>query len=141
MTERKITYALNRIKSCKEAGYSTEALIRSYQLNVDLLRYIISQSDDDKTQQDKKVKALVKHLLEKATSDSRLKTIVSKKSFKALKPWLTKMDEFFKALKMCHAFNAKPLQSETEKIYGILKISANKLIVNKNAIAATKKQS
>src|SRR5204863_440347 len=63
-----------------------------------------------------------------------------KKTFKALKPWLAKMDVFFKALKTCQAYNTKPLQSETEKIFGILKISANKVIVKKNATETTKKQ-
>ena len=140
MTERKITYALNRIKASKEGGYNIEALVKSYQLNIELLRYIISQTDSGKDQQDKKVKALVKHLVEKAGTDSRLKTIISKKSFKALKPWLAKMDVFFKALKTCQAYNTKPLQSETEKIFGILKISANKVIVKKNATETTKKQ-
>lgn len=78
---------------------------------------------------DKKVKQLVQELLEHSNSDSGMKMIISKKSIKSLKPWLAKTEIFFKTLKLKQPSNIQSLQSETEKIFAILNISANKAFI------------
>lgn len=77
------------------------------------------------------MKAIVAEFLEEVSTNEKLRTIINKKSIKTLKPWLLKMDGFFKNLKTHSPSGLESLQDETEKIYGILKISANKLFVKK----------
>jgi hypothetical protein len=129
MTERKITYQLNKIKKCKEEKYYFEALLRSYHLNVELIRYILTVASPQHSVKDQKTKTLVKIFLHEMSMHPELKSIINKKSLKSLKPWLKKMDEVFRNLKMAHPVNFAELQSECEKIFGILKISANKLLL------------
>ena len=131
MTEKKITYALARIKSCKENGYPLEGLLKSYHLNVDLIKFILSSASPGHSYENKKIKAIVSEFLEEIDTNPALKTIINKRSIKTLKPWLSKMDTFFKSLKLDYPKNIAGLQDETEKIFGILKISANKLFVKK----------
>ena len=132
MTERKIVYSLNRIKACKQNGFLHEGLLKSYQLNVNLIKFILSRSSSGSISfEDKKVKTVVNDFLEEINSNEKMRTIINKRSLKSLKPWLAKMDSFFKELKYGHLPNASALQDETEKIFGILKISANKLFVSK----------
>lgn len=131
MTEKKITYTLNRIKTCKKDGYPLEALINSYHLNVELIKFIFSTCSPGHNFENKKIKALVSEFLEETNSNEKLRTIINKKSIKSLKPWLTKTDQFFKSLKLHAPGNVSSLQDETEKIFGLLKISANKLFVKK----------
>jgi len=131
MTEKKITYALARIKSCKENGYPLEGLLKSYHLNVDLLKFILARTLPDYPFENKKVKVLVNDLLRATDTNPALKTIINKRSVKSLKPWLTKMDAFIRNLKVTYPSNMTSLQDETGKIFGILKISANKLFATK----------
>ena len=131
MTEKKINYALARIKSCKENGYPLEGLLKSYHLNIDLIKFILTSSSPDHSFENKKVKVIVQEFLKEAGANAKLKTIINKRSIKSLKPWLSKMDLFFKSLKIHYPSNMASLQDETEKIFGILKISANKLFVKK----------
>src|SRR3954470_9467630 len=63
MTDRKITYALNKIYAAKEQGFFIEALVRSYQLNVDIIRYILSVAAPHHDIAGKKMRALVKIFL------------------------------------------------------------------------------
>jgi len=133
MTERKIVYALSRIKSCKEQGFYLEALIKNYHLNVDLIRFMLSNAISKYSTKDKKIKVIVQEFLKEIETNEKLKAILNKKNLKAVKPWLDNMDAFFKALKLQYPANLKTLQSDTEKVFGILNISANKLFVkNKN---------
>jgi hypothetical protein len=129
MTERKITYALNKIKSSKETGYHLEAFMRSYLLNVDLIRFILSVASPAIEVKDKKTKSLVNIFLKEMALHPELKSIINKKSLKSLKPWLAKTDVLFKNIKMGIHVSPTALQSESEKIFGILKISANKLLL------------
>lgn len=129
MTEKKISYALNRIKQCKADKYGLEALLRTYHLNLDLLRFIITKADPNYNFEGKKVKEIVKDFHKEALSNASLKTIINKRSIKSLKPWLLKMDAFFKLIKIASPLNIHLLQSESEKICGILKISVHKLHV------------
>ncbi|MDI1356202.1 MAG: hypothetical protein PSX36_14895 [bacterium] len=133
MTQRKITYALNKIKVAKKAGFHIEALIRSYHLNVELLRYMMLIANPEHSAKDKKIKVLVKHFQQEISLHPELKSIIHNKSLKSLTPWLVKMDQFFKAAKLSHFFETNALQQETEKIFGILNISANKLFVKQKA--------
>lgn len=131
MTEKKITYALARIKACKENGYALEGLIKSYHLNTDLVKFILASTSQEHSFENKKIKAIVHELLKEMDTNAALKTIINKRSIKTLKPWLSKMDTFLKNLRLAYPGNLAPLQDETEKIFGILKISANKLFVKK----------
>jgi hypothetical protein len=129
MTEKKVTYALNKIKSCKEKGFMMEALLRTYHLNVELIKYILSACSDDYLVKDKKVKAVFHKFMEEVSVNPKLKAVLNKRNVKVMKPWLEKMDLFFKVLKMKQPLHVKILQSEAEKIMAILNISAAKLFV------------
>lgn len=129
MTEKKISYALNRIKSCKENGFVLEALLKSYHLNLDIIKYILSDAVKGYTFKDKKIKAIVNEFMEEISVNPKLKSILNKKNLKIVKPWLQKMDDFFKALKIGQPSNTKTLLAETEKIFGILNISLSKLFI------------
>ncbi len=127
MTERKIQFALKRIVSSREKGYYPEALIRTYHLNLEILRYILATCVEDYHAKDKKVKVLVADLAHESEKNASLHTILSKKNLKAIKPWLGKMEVFFKTLKHKLPANSRALQQEGEKIAGLLNISVNKL--------------
>ena len=131
MTDKKIIYALSRIKHSKENKYPLEALLRTYHLNIDLLRFIILKVSPKYNFEGKKVKEIIKEFQKEALTNAALKTIITKRSIKSLKPWLLKMDTFFKTLKLESPGNLPVLQNESEKICGILKISVNKLFVKK----------
>lgn len=131
MTEKKITYALNKIKQCKATKHSLEALLISYHLNLDLIKFIIKKASPEYSFDGKKVKEIVKEFHKEASSNPALKSIITKRSVKSLKPWLLKMESFFKGLKLEYPTNISLLQTESEKICGILKISANKLHTHK----------
>jgi hypothetical protein len=129
MTEKKITYALNRIKTCKDNKYLLEALLRSYHLNVELLKFILESCSDEYSVKNQKVKVIIHEFLDEIDGNAKLKSIINKRSIKSVKPWMAKMDVFFKTLKLRQPSNIGALQQETEKIFGILKISTNKLFV------------
>lgn len=133
MTEKKITYALNKIKAAKEKGYLMEALLRTYHLNADIIRYILDTCSEDYLTKDKKVKAIFNKFLEEISVNQKLKAILAKKNLKTLKPWLGKMDVFFKTLKMRQPANMKDLQQEAEKIMGMLNISVSKMFAHNKA--------
>ena len=131
MTEKKITYTLSQIKACKDNKHHTEALILSYHLNVDLLKFIFRSNAPGNSFENKKIKVILTEFIKELDNNTALKTIINKRSIKSLKPWLSKMDLFFKGLKLQYPKNITALQDESEKIFGILKISANKLFVKK----------
>jgi len=131
MTEKKITYAWNRISACKENGFLMEALLKNYHLNLDIIRYILSTYVSGYSFRDKKIKEIVNDVIEETSVNPKLKSILNKKNLKVLKPWLFKMDTFFKALKHGRPVNTKALQQETEKIFALLNISVNKLFAQK----------
>ncbi|HOZ86641.1 MAG TPA: hypothetical protein PL029_02735 [Bacteroidia bacterium] len=127
MTERKITYALNRIKTCKENGFVTEALLKNYHLNLDIIKHILSTYSADYSFEGKKIKNIVNDFLEEISVNPQLRSILNKKNLKVVKPWLQKMDQFFKTLKIKSPANTNALLTETEKIFSILNISISKL--------------
>lgn len=129
MTERKIAYALNRIKLCKEQGFYLEALIKNYHLNVDLIKFMLSNAIPKYSAKDKKIKVIVREFLKEIESNAKLKAILNKKNLKTVKPWLDDMDAFFKILKLHYPSNIKSLQADTEKVFALLNISVNKLFV------------
>lgn len=133
MTEKKVAYALNKIKACKEKGFMMEALLRTYHLNVELIKYILSACSDDYLVKDKKAKAVFHRFLEEVPVNPKLKAVLNKKNVKVMKPWLDKMDVFFKTLKLKQPLNVKILLAEAEKIMAILNISAAKLFVQAKA--------
>ena len=127
MTERKILYALNRIKACKEQGFLLEALLKNYHLNLDIIKYILETCSEEYSPKDKKIKEIFHQFLEEVAVKPKLKAVLNKKNLKIVKPWLHKMEQFFKTLKMHAPSNVKALQVETEKITGLLNISFVKL--------------
>jgi hypothetical protein len=129
MTERKITYALKKIASCKEQGYYLEALLKSYHLNVSLIKYMLASSDSGFSPKGKKIKTIVSQFVKEVTVNPALKSIITKRTLKIVRPWLVKMDDFFKKLKIAQPSHLSELLEETEKIFGVLNISANKLLI------------
>lgn len=129
MTEKKITSALGRIKTCKDNKCHLEALILSYHLNIDVLKFIFKSTVPGYSPENKKPKIILSEFIRELDNHGPLKTIMNKRSAKSLKPWLLKMDLFLKSLKIQYPKNVTHLQEESDKIFGILKISANKLFV------------
>ena len=129
MTQRKIAYALSQIKVCKENGFFLEAFIKSYHLNIELMKFILSKSKPKYEFSGKKIKIILNDFLNEISNDQNLKSIINKKNLKIVKPWLIKVDAYFKDLKLGTLINTKPLLSENEKVFGILNISITKLFI------------
>lgn len=127
MTERKINYALKKIEECRKARHNYEAFILLYQLNAGLIRYLIVSIAADESTKGKKLRSLVKSLQSKIESDPELSSLIQKRSIKSLKPWLEKCESVFKQLRSGEETKLASLIQESEKIFGILKISVNKL--------------
>lgn len=129
MTQRKITYALSQIKVCKENGFFIEAFIKSYHLNIELIKFILLKSKPKYEFSGKKIKIILNDFLNEISNNQNLKSIINKKNLKIVKPWLIKVDDYFKDLKLGASINTKPLLSENEKVFGILNISITKLFI------------
>jgi hypothetical protein len=136
MTERKISSALTKIQACREQGYSLEALMRIYLLNVELVRFLLLTVAPHADMKDKKIKAIVKLLLAELAMHPEMKSIIQKKSLKAIQPWLAKMDLYFRHLKMGQHTSPNPLILESEKVLGLLKISFNKVLGRRSTATA-----
>lgn len=130
MTERKINTAMGRIAVCKKNGHALEAIIRTYCLNADLLRFILSVAAPEQELASKKIKVLLKVFIKESASHPSLKMIIHKQSLKSLQTWMGKMEEFFRELKMGRHLNPGRLQAESDKIFALLRISATKMLVN-----------
>lgn len=128
MTQRKITFALKKINASKLQNNYTEALVRNYHLNLDLIKYIFAHCSSTKSEQNKKVSVLVSELLNELGKNPRCRSIISKKSLKEILPWALKMDAFYKFIKHKQPNNTKLLLNEGEQILAILNISANKIL-------------
>ena len=105
-----------------------EALIRTYHLNLDIIRFLLSSTVPDQNFSDKKGKELLIDLVKSIDDYPKLKTLITKKTAKSLKLWLGKMDLFFKSLKTKQPTGLGGLQSETEKILALLNISLSKFL-------------
>jgi hypothetical protein len=131
MTEKKISLALSRIKKYKAERRPLEALLSTYYLNLDLIKFILTKASPGYKFEGKKLKEILKDCHEQALSNTVLKPIIAKRSIKSCKSWSLKMDTFFKSLKLEFPANISSLLAESETICGILKISASKLLVKK----------
>ncbi|MES2680042.1 MAG: hypothetical protein V4635_09165 [Bacteroidota bacterium] len=118
---------MNRIKTCKENGFVMEALLKNYHLNLDIIKHILGTYSLDYSVEGKKIKTIINDFLEEISVNPQLKSILNKKNLKVVKPWLEKMDLFFKTLKLKPPANTNALLAETEKIFSILNISISKL--------------
>jgi hypothetical protein len=58
-----------------------------------------------------------------------MKAVIDKKALKTVKTWLKRADSFFKSVKLTAPRNLRALQSESEQVFAILKISANKILI------------
>ncbi|MDO8998336.1 MAG: hypothetical protein Q7W45_01120 [Bacteroidota bacterium] len=131
MTQRKTSLTLKKIETSFNNGFVLEALFKNYHLNLDLIKLICSKSELDTFDADKKIKHIISALSEEINKNQNLKTIINKKNLKIVKVWLGKMDVFFKTLKYKYPTNSKTLFQETQKISGILNISAHKIFAHK----------
>lgn len=129
MTSKKISAALQKISNSRKSGFQTEALIRTYHLNLDLIRFLLSKTAREENLSAKKGKELIQELLNGVEQHPPLKALITKKSIKSLKPWIGKMDAFFKTLKTKSPQGIPSLLNEGEKILALLNISANKLLI------------
>lgn len=129
MTEKKIKLILKDIEECKKDGHHLEALLINYHLNLDILKLIASKVCAQKPEEGSKAKHILECIIEGINSESRLKTTINKKNLKMLKPWLAKMDLFFKSLKLKRPTNSQTLLNEGEKIFAVLNLSATKIFV------------
>ena len=129
MTERKINLDLKKIDSAKKQGYWLEALLKNYQLNILLIRFLLKSGTKSPNQEVVKIKHLMTLFIEEVSVNPDLKTIINKKNLKFVKPWLTKMEDFFKSMKQGEIKQAKTLQMESEKVFAVLHISAAKLLL------------
>lgn len=129
MTDRQIQFALKKIQHCKEAGCNTEALIKQYFLNLALIRYMLKMASPATDTDSIKAKALLKQFIKEISLHPQLKAIIHKRSLKSILPWAEKMDVYFKQLKMGHDRPMTALLSESEKVFALLKVSANKVLV------------
>lgn len=129
MTERKINLDLKKIESAKKQGYWLEALLKNYQLNIQLIKFLLKSGTKNPSLDTVKIKQLMALFIEEVSVNSDLKTIISKKNLKFVKPWLSKMEDFLKALKQGEIKNAKTLQQESETVFAVLHISAAKLLL------------
>ncbi len=129
MTERKINLDLKKIDSAKKQGYWLEALLKNYHLNILLIRFLLKSGTKSPNQEAVKIKHLMTLFIEEVSVNPDLKTIINKKNLKFVKPWLTKMEDFFKSMKQGEIKQAKTLQMESEKVFAVLHISAAKLLL------------
>lgn len=122
-------YALSKIEACKEQRFYMEALLKNYHLNLDLIKFMLSSSVPKYSAKDKKAKVILREFTQEIESNVKLKAILNKRNLKAVKPWLNKMDCFFKTVKLHYPDNVRALQADAEKVFVLLNISANKLFV------------
>jgi hypothetical protein len=126
MTQRKILYSLKKIDHCKKKGFYLEALLKNYHLNVEILKLISDKHTSPNTDLIK-AKHILGNLLEQVNDRAELKSTITRKNLKTMKPWLSKMDGFFKTIKVKEPSDTKSLLTEGEKIFAILQMSATKI--------------
>lgn len=129
MTERTINSALKKIKEARDVRHNIEAFFLYYQLNARLMRYILSALQHEKVAGDKKLRVVIKLLQSSIEKDPANSSVIQKRSVKAMKLWVTKCEAHIKALKNGISPPLTGALQESEKIYGILKITVNKLKV------------
>ncbi len=128
MTQRKISFALKKINESKQQQNFTEALVRNYHLNLELLKYIFSYCCATKSEHNKKISILISQLVNELDVKPQFKGVITKKSLKTIMPWALKMEAYYKFLKHKQPSNTKLLLNDGEHILAILNISANKII-------------
>jgi hypothetical protein len=127
MTKKGIESAVKKITQCKEQGHYLEALIRTYHLNSQLVRFLLESSVPHLSLQNKKVKEVMSLFSLEIEMNSKLKTLMTKKNLKPVKQWLKQMDEFFKSLKSTYPKTFQTHQNQGDAVFKLLNLSANKL--------------
>ena len=117
----------------QEEWFFLEALIKNYHLNVELIKHILITIVPNYSIENKKVKTIAKEFQNEISVNNALKSLITKKTFKQVKTWLLKMDVYFRKLKLEQPSNTKALLTETEQVFGIINISANKLFAKNKA--------
>ncbi len=131
MTKRQIIASQKKIDKCKVDGYFLEALLNYYYLNVEILSFISLNLNPNLPVKNIKTKEILNNLIAEVSGQSKSKGIITKKNLKMLKPWVLKMDDFFKTLKIKPPTNTKVIILECEKIFAILNISLTKILISK----------
>ncbi|MCE3260017.1 MAG: hypothetical protein K0S12_1658 [Bacteroidetes bacterium] len=118
---------MRKIDHCKKKGFYLEALVNNYHLNVDILRLISDKYTKENEAEKIKAKRMLANLLNAVNDQPALKSTINRRNLKTVKPWFSKMDGFFKTIKVQPPSNTKTLLTEGEKIFAILQISATKI--------------
>lgn len=129
MTDRQIQFALKKVEAAKQGKYFTEAYIKSYTLNIGMIKFILKALSPTTDVEKLKAKPLIKHFMKEVSLHPEMKAIIHKRSLKSVQLWVSKADGFFKDLKHGHENPSQPLLHESEKVFSLLKISVNKLLV------------
>jgi hypothetical protein len=127
MTTRKVNTAMNMVTSASDKGFYLEALLRTYHMNLSLMKHILASGSSGAATEGKKLKPFLKKFFKNHKRSEKLKSTISSQSVKSLQVWLEKTDTFFRTLKMRQPANTKQLLEESTRIAGMLSISLNKV--------------
>jgi len=129
MKQGQINITLKKIEKSKKNGCLIEALLANYHLNIEILKFISLKINPDFLVKNVKPKEILNALIPVVNNEHSSKAIINKKNLKILKPWLTKMDTFFKILKIKSPSGVKHLILESERIFSVLNISLAKIFI------------
>jgi hypothetical protein len=129
MKQGQINITLKKIEESKKNGCLLEALLANYHLNIEILKFISLKVNPGMSVKNVKPKEILNALILIVNNEHSSKAIINKKNLKILKPWLIKMDAFFKTLKIKNPSNIKNLILESEKIFSVLNISLSKIFI------------
>lgn len=127
MTTRKVNTAMNKVTSARDKGFYQEALLRTYHMNISLMKHLLSKTAPRSGSDVKKLKPFLKRFFKAHKNSEKLKSTINSRSVKSIQVWLEKTDSFFKTLKMRQPTNTRQLLEESTRIAGLLNISLNKL--------------
>lgn len=123
---------MQKIESSAGAYFFIEALLRSYHLNLELLCFIMHNARQDYQTEGKKPRQILKEMAREMDVNETLKGFINKKTFKLVKTWMSKMDDYYKTLRVSEPSNTKQLFHESQKIFSLLNISLIKLSARKH---------
>jgi len=127
MTTRKILNVTKRIEVLRSNNAQLEALILSYHLNYNLLKFLYTKLRADNPDSSK-LKLIITDFESQLEQNPDLKRILSKKNFKIAKFALVKTEAILKALKSKLPANTSKLLLENINANHLLSISVNKAI-------------
>ncbi|MCA6437266.1 MAG: hypothetical protein ACK5QC_10280 [Bacteroidota bacterium] len=127
MTTRKILNVTRKIEALRSNNAQLEALILSYHLNYNLLKFLYNKLKVNRPD-NSKLKLIITDIESQLEQNPELKRILSKKNFKVAKFTLVKTESILKALKSKLPANTSKLLLENINANHLLSISVNKAI-------------